>query len=318
MGLKPLTATATASHMSARAVSCWQSERGPVRLVVERKFYSPTRLLMRLETDQEMTLNARVTVKGRLANGEEKETQLGRQHIQWLPGLGSATLPELFTEIKSVLVEGLPEDGRAALYCVDHSRQDHTLLTPLWAGIPDDDQAQELLQRKVENPARYGKMHGIPACLQPPTAIEAEALSGVWLPWNTMVGEGLLAYGYRQAAAGLVNRLMSGITANLKREHAFRRQYHAEKESGIGEVNALQGLPPIGLFLATLGVRIISPWKLYLDGFNPYPRPVQLQYRGLIIECRSDVTGVIFPDGQTVTIDDPAPCLVEARPGDKK
>lgn len=286
---------------------------GPGELVVQRNFYTPTRLMVRLETDQEMILNACVIVKGTLISGEEREMQLGRQHIQWLPGLGSATLPELYTEIDRVVVEGLPEDGRAALYCVDHKRQDHTLLTPLWAGIPDEGQVRAVLERKIENPLHHGKAHGIPACLQPPAANEAQALSGVWLPWNVMVGEGLLAYGERQAATRLVSRIMAGITANLKREHAFRKQYHAEVDTGMGEANALQGLPPVGLFLATLGVRIISPWKVYLDGFNPYPHPVRLQYRGLTIECRSDVTGVVFPDGQSVTIDDPAPCVVDAR-----
>jgi hypothetical protein len=64
------------------------------------------------------------------------------------------------------------------------------------------------------------------------------------------------------------------------------------------------------LFLDILGVRIISPWKVHLDGFNPFPQPVQLKYRGLKVGCQADKTVVTFPDGQSIIVTDPAPCVV--------
>jgi hypothetical protein len=126
-----------------------------------------------------------------------------------------------------------------------------------------------------------------------------------------MMGEGLLHYGDRKETVDLVTRIMTGIIENLKREHSFRKHYHAERSQGVGERNALAGLPPLGLFLASLGVRILSPWKVFLHGSNKYPWPVRLKYRGMVIECNPADTLITFPDGQQVIIDDPEPCIIE-------
>jgi hypothetical protein len=183
-------------------------------------------------------------------------------------------------------------------------------LIPLWAEIPDASTVEKIIERKLTKPTQYYRPFGIPACPKPPKHPEAGICKTVWLPWNVMVAEGLLAYGARSEAVDLVTRLMTGIVETLKREHAFRTYYHADRPQSMGERNALLGLPPLGLFLETLGVRILSPWQVHLDGHNPFPWPVKLKFKGLVVECESQQTTVIFPDGQRLTVDDPAPCLV--------
>jgi len=78
----------------------------------------------------------------------------------------------------------------------------------------------------------------------------------------------------------------------------------------MGDHNALVGLAPIGLFLETLGVRIYTANRVLLTGFNPFPWPVTVKYRGLTILRRKDSTIITFPDGQTTTIVDPSPQIV--------
>ncbi|MCC7130869.1 MAG: hypothetical protein IT297_10780, partial [Anaerolineae bacterium] len=77
-----------------------------------------------------------------------------------------------------------------------------------------------------------------------------------------------------------------------------------------GEFNSLSGLAPLGLFLETLGVRLISSKKVGLTGFNPFPWLVTVKYRGITILRQKDKTIVIFPDSQTVTVTDPEPRIV--------
>jgi hypothetical protein len=103
---------------------------------------------------------------------------------------------------------------------------------------------------------------------------------------------------------------MKAIVKNLKRERAFRRYYQADSGQGVGERNALNGLPPLGLFLEALGVRLISPNRVVLSGMNPFPWPVTVKYRGLTVMRQKDKSIVIFPDGQTVNITDPSPRIV--------
>jgi hypothetical protein len=119
----------------------------------------------------------------------------------------------------------------------------------------------------------------------------------------------------------LTARLMAAVIQNLKQHHAFARAYHAESGAGIGERNPVQGLAPLGLFLGTLGVRIESPrgspgsstrQRVVLSGKNPFPWSVTVKYRGLTITRHADQTLVVFPDGQTVTLDDPTDAVVSA------
>jgi hypothetical protein len=142
-------------------------------------------------------------------------------------------------------------------------------------------------------------------------AIEADSLAmSVHLPWNEILAEGLLAYGFRDEAASLFSRLMRAVVGSLKQNHAFYERYHATTGAGLGERGALTGFAPVGLFLKILGVRLLSPARVRLEGTNPFPWPVTLMFRGLRIIRRLDGTEVTFPNGQVTTVTDPAPCVV--------
>ena len=134
----------------------------------------------------------------------------------------------------------------------------------------------------------------------------------VHLPWNQLIGEGLLAYGLRSEAAQLTQQLMTAILEGLKKQRAFSSTYHAETGAGGGERNALAGLAPLGLFLKVLGVEIRSPVCVFLQDKNPFPWPVTVKYRGLTVTRRSDQTEVVFPDGQSLTLNDPTEAVIAA------
>jgi hypothetical protein len=135
-------------------------------------------------------------------------------------------------------------------------------------------------------------------------------VQAVHLPWNHLIGEGLLAYGLRTEAAQLTARLMSAVVENLKRRRSFVRAFHSETGAGLGERNPVHGLAPLGLFLQTLGVRIRSPREVILSGKNPFPWPVTVKYRGLTVTRQAEQTSVVFSDGQTLTMNDPTDAVV--------
>jgi hypothetical protein len=104
---------------------------------------------------------------------------------------------------------------------------------------------------------------------------------------------------------------MTGIIQNLKRNRAFFSRYHAEKGIGIGERNALSGLAPVGLFMQVLGVDIISATKVKLEGDNPFPWDVTIQYKGLKVIRGTNKTEVIFANGKSVMVTGTEPTVVE-------
>jgi neutral trehalase len=220
------------------------------------------------------------------------------------------TTQKVFSKLAKVSVRGLSNEDTVIISTLDFTTEDHTLFTPLWAGIPDDQRAQVIIGRALLDAKRFNRPFGVPACPSL-TQRAAESVSqAVHLPWNLLICEGLLKYGFRSDAARLVAYIMTAIIQNLKQNRAFYARYHAEKGSGIGERNALSGLAPLGLFLSVLGVEILSNTRVKLEGTNPFPWDVTVQYKGLKVIRSQEKTEVVFANGRSVTVTDTEPIIV--------
>jgi hypothetical protein len=287
--------------------------RGPGELFLDMVFDLPMRLMLRIETSGETTLGVRVFIHGVTHTGQHVVERIDRNQVQWFQGLGLATLDRLYSEVERIQVEGIGPDHEVGLHIVDHSMRDHSLLLPLWAKMLSKDHAVKLFNRTINKKTQYGRDYGIPACPKPPKEESAIVCRGVWLPWNALIGEGLVEYDMIDEAADLISALMQAIIRTLKRDSAFYKQYHADTGQRIGERSALHGLPPLGLFLKTLGVRLISPWRVALQGKNPFPWPVRLEHRGMIVERNLENTIITFPNGLSVTVSEVSPCIVVGR-----
>lgn len=277
---------------------------------LRRKLDPPARLLVHILADHASAPRVRLEIRGRDGRGEQVVEKVAPANFRWGVGVGRYTSTQVFSRLSRLSVDRLDAGVQVVVRKVDLTDQDHTLLLPLWAGIPDSARAQMLVDEQITHPQRYGRRFGIPACPTHPTR-ENDAWQLAWLPWNTLVAEGLLAYGYRAEAATLVTRLMNAIVRTLQVEQSFRARYHTGHGGGIGERDALSGLPPLGLFLHTLGVQLLSPWKVALKGHNPFPWPVEVQYQGLSIYRERAKTVVIFPDGEQMRVETTEPCVVE-------
>jgi hypothetical protein len=151
----------------------------------------------------------------------------------------------------------------------------------------------------------------VPAC---PSLTQPEAdtvAQSVHLPWNLFVCEGLLRYGFRADAARLFAHNMTAVIQNLKQNRSFHARYHAERGTGIGERNALSGLAPVGLFLKIMGVDILSATRVRLEGENPFPWDVTVQYKGLKVMRGQRKTEIVFANGKSVTVEGGDSTVVE-------
>jgi hypothetical protein len=126
-----------------------------------------------------------------------------------------------------------------------------------------------------------------------------------------MIGEGLLDYGNVGQAAELLTRLMQPIVHSLREHHAFYEAYNPELLEGIGERHHLGGLAPLGWFLKLLGVQLISPTKVIVRGRNPFPWPVELRWRGIMVRREANRAEITFIDGSRAVVEGETPRLVE-------
>jgi hypothetical protein len=226
----------------------------------------------------------------------------------------------VYTHLEQVEISGLHARDQVSIQIMDFSSEDISLFLPLWAGTTALPRLQALANRTLLAANRFWKPFGLPTCpsgnskTRPTSADRTidSTCQAVHLPWNALVGQGLLAYGMQAEAARLTTRLMAAVIQNLKKQHAFFQAYHAETGEGLGERNPLQGLAPLGMFLETLGVIIQSSTSLTLTGKNPFPWPVTVKYRGLTVTRQAEQTEVVFPDGQTLILDDPTEAVVSA------
>lgn len=298
--------------------------KGPGELhPADAQFENPIRILIQIQRKGPSSQRPIVSIEGR-GNGagpggvvvieriEDRQFQL---HASGLVAVSA----EVYRRVEGVTVEGLEPQDRLFVRTVDSSLEDITLFTPLWAHLPEPQQARRMLDRVLAAGTGFDRPFGAPALSESPApprarareATEADSIAmSVHLPWNQLIVEGALSYGMRPEAARLTTRMMTAVIQCLKQNRAFYERYHALTGAGLGERGALTGFAPVGLFLQTLGVHILSPTRLRLEGANPFPWPVSILYRGLKIERGIESTAVTFPNGQTVTITEPAPCTV--------
>jgi len=308
------------SHASPKGKAL-RKLRGPGgTLTLDLAFKEPVRLLVRMELAGPATRKPRLTLRGHYGKARQTET-FERGDFQWGTRLAAATSLKLYTSLEAVRLEGMEKRDRVSIMIADYSSEDVTQFLPLWAGMAEPEQADAIVHQSLFAPDRFGDPFGVPAC---PRAIFSTARNvsletqaemdricrAIHLPWNSLVVAGLLGAGLRVEAAQLFRRLMGAVIQNLKKRHAFAAAYHSITGEGMGERNSLQGLAPLGLFLDILGVRIESPRRVVLSGKNPYPWPVTVKYRGLTLTRQADRTVVVFPNGQSLSLDDPTDAVV--------
>ena len=301
------------SHQ-ARAGQVLATGRGELAVDVLQRFSTPARILVKAVGPREERPNLEVVLSGRGRRGRPRVETLRKSHVQHFFGIATAVSEKLYTTLDRVEVRGLSADFEVTVSVVDYTRQDQTLLLPLWAGLPDPARAEALVRRTLLDPARFWRPYGLPNCAATDPAYRPDnrgGSGGVWLMWNTMLGEGLVDYGYRAEAAELVTRLMQPILHCLKTEKYFREAYHSEQLEGLGDKDYLWGVAPVALFLRVLGVRVVGLRKVYLAGRNPFPWPVTVRYKGVTVVRGPETTTITFPSGRTATVTGPEAQLVE-------
>lgn len=280
------------------------------------QFHHPVRLLIEIHTDEPGTRHPVVEIGGlgeQLATDEGELRQRERfadGQFQWRSGGLTAVSSKAYCKVSYVGVSGLEEQDKLVVRTIDATEEDITLFTPLWAHIPEPARAEGIVYGALENGQRFARRFGIRALATSPDPRADLTTASVHMPWNQLVGEGLLAYGYRSEAARLMEKLMQAVIRCLKQSRGFYERYHAETGNGIGERGALSGLAPVGLFLEILGVDIVSPTCVRLVGKNPFAWPVRLYYKGLTVTRGKEETEVAFPNGQVVKVSGEEACVV--------
>lgn len=125
-------------------------------------------------------------------------------------------------------------------------------LLPLWAGIPDGEQAKRLVYEHILNPEEFWRPYPLPALAATESGYSPVHLEGdigcnwranTWVPTNYMVMHGLMDYGYYDFAEYIAFKTKELISKSGDREY-----YLTETGEGTG-LDPFWGWTLLGYFM---------------------------------------------------------------------
>lgn len=288
--------------------------QGPGTKKAARRLTPPARLSVRVATQRGEGHSIRVRLRGRLESGRVRVETLAPDRFHWMWEEGAAVSELVFASLESVELLGVPEETAWQVSGLDLEREDLTLLLPLWAGMVEPHQADEIIRQTLLEPNRFrgpGGLSSVPKDDPEYRLAAADPRGAVNPALNLMLGEALVRYGFRKEAAELLGSLLRDSLDSLRRDHAVRQAYHPESGEGLGRRNDVRGLPPLSLFLDVLGVGLLSPNRVLLEGRSPFEGRVVLRWRGLTVDRAQAETRVQFADGGSAVVEGEEAVFVE-------
>ncbi len=269
--------------------------RGNGRIRISKQIMPESRLMFKVKSADGTIRPVRLLLHGR--SGKKKvEDYVSHLRFAWHNDIGMATSNRTLDHLGWCKVEGLVPKDSLAIRLPDLSIEDLRQFLPLWAGLLSDKQsiaAFDQLKTKYLSTAGLSEF---------PSRVGRRDARTTSLLWNTFIMEGILQNGGRRMAAGIMKRLLNTISASLRIHGSFYEKYRTGARSGSGQKGYVTGLAPVGLFLKVIGIERLRGNEIWVKDINPFPLPVVVQYKGMKIVREKDVTTVIFPDGQTVTV----------------
>ncbi len=278
-------------------------QEGPGVMAIHREFQQPVRPILVIKSKSERTHPIQVYIHGITPAGAHRVDHIPLQRIRWHLGSGYITSDYIYQTIEQIEITGITADVSVSARSLDLTEMDQTLLLPLWAGMPSDDKAKILANLTILNNKKFLTPFGLRPTINEHDEALPDDYYGMHLPWISMTLEGLVRYGYQKKAADVFSRWMKALISTQKHTSIFPRSINSENGKSLGGNNLLVSLAPVGLFLKILGINILTPTKVEVLHANPFPWPVTLKYRGLTVVQQDKKTMVIFPGGQTTTIE---------------
>jgi len=142
---------------------------------------------------------------------------------------------------RTELLPGLPQGMAMSWHCLPLKVQMFTGFLPMWCGLASSQQAEAMVQANYLADDRLRARGGVRSLSSLETMYSLEAMSGnpsnwlgpVWIIANYFVWKGLLAYGYKDAAAELADKTMRLLADDLAKTGTLNEYYHPDTGAAL-------------------------------------------------------------------------------------
>ncbi len=253
------------------------SIQGSGKFTVSKKLGNKYRLSLRVLSQQEHTRNVTLIISGE-NDGNRIVEDIKARNIHWSGQHGFYTTRNIFDKVFGIEVYQLPNSDSVSIHTSNFSVCDISLGLPLWAGACDVKRAHVLIEKWLL--PEFLQASGLPLVPMKDQPDKNDKFNNVDLPINCMLLQGLLQYGYENAARQIVSNNLHAISKNLKLFHKMMQQYDASDGYGTGEYNIIIGAPPTSVFLKLAGINKWSRSEVIIDKISCFEKPITILYRG--------------------------------------
>jgi hypothetical protein len=285
------------THDSPAGRIIWEGRPGG-KIELDAEIREPARVLLRCTGAAETRPIIRVGMSGKNAAGEECEEEFRSEHFSWLRGAGACFSRTVWARIDSIHAAGPVAGMDFHLEIPGLRREDLSHYLPLWTRSAPASTAGKLFARLGAG-SEYDSPYGLRFIPKSDPAAGSGSAGGVWMFWNMLMGEAAIRYGKDSLALEWIGKWMDALSASLRADRSFRSCYDPLRPGGWGPRNSLQGIFPLGLFFAALGVHPLAADRLWVGGRSIFPFPVTVRWRGMTMRREGESLSVEFPSERT-------------------
>ncbi len=304
------------SNYTGTGITLLDGGRGDEEHFIAHQFTDPQSVIVQIVGGVSNEPRVTLHLYGMDAAGQPVHEQAETGSFSWSSGRGAFTSKTRFAQLERVRADGLSRVYKLYVRTADLQRRDAAGLLPIWSRGISKERAAALVTLMTD-PAHFWLPNGISLISAQDNEFDSVKTGeggGIWTYWITLLGEGLLDYGYHAEAVALFKRVTAAQIAVLKAEKTFREFYHTSQPIGLGEAGHLSGLIPLHLFHRLVNVFILSPDQVRTGGAFAWNTPITIEAHGVTVFRASDNITIVFPDNVTVQVPPDAPLATITKP----
>ncbi|MDE2818559.1 MAG: hypothetical protein OXI40_02375 [Chloroflexota bacterium] len=292
------------SHLSSESVELLRRGAGDEIHIIERRLPAPARVMVRVVGGVSQVPRIRLRLTGLDSDGQDYVIDADVEAFDWRNRQGLYTSDQALSFVGSIEIGGLSRVYKVYAKTIDSRRLDINHLLPLWTGLLAQDRASALVDLALDE-AQFFCPNGITMVSRRDRNYDpsnARGGGGIWMYFLSLVGEGMVKSGFHREATALVKRVLTSLAQVLERDGRLSQFYHAEEIKGFGEDHHIGGIAPLKLLSDVIGVRILSPRKLWVGGPFTWEQEVKVEQHGVVVARSADGIQIDFPSGYSLSL----------------
>lgn len=287
------------SHQASEGIELLYGGAGDQLHTIERELSPANRIAIRVVGGVSQRPRIQLRLKGRDEHGAECRIDADVEQFLWHNRQGAYISDRALSFVDSIELDGLSRVYKVYARSIDCSRLDINHLLPLWTGLLARDQAKALVQLAMDE-SHFWRANGLTMVSASDRNFDpsnARGGGGIWMYWLSLVGEGMIKSGFPHEATILVKRVLDSLCQILERDTHLSQFYHADEYKGFGEDHHVGGIVPLQLFHDVIGIRIVSPQKVWCGGQFTWDQEIRVLQHGVSVKRNTDCIQVDFPSG---------------------